>query len=213
LKSLLECSDFVTLHVPETPQTRNLIAAHEIALMKPGSYLLNLSRGGVVDLSALKNALQSGHLAGAAVDVFPNEPQGNAEAFRSELCGLRNVILTPHVGGSTLEAQNNIGLEVASSLIKYLNTGATGGAVNLPQIELPVLADSHRLLNIHRNVPGVLSGINSIVAEMGVNISSQYLGTAGEIGYLIMDMEKSVSGAVKKKIEELDTNIRTRLLF
>ena len=213
LRALLEMSDFVTLHVPETRQTKNMISKKELGLMRRGSCLLNLSRGKVVDVEALRGALQSGHLAGAALDVFPHEPQSNEENFESVLRELPNVILTPHVGGSTVEAQKNIGIEVAGSLIKYLNNGTTGSSVNFPQMELPLLEGRHRLLNIHRNVPGVLSGINSIVAEMGVNISSQYLGTAGEIGYLIMDVEKSISRAVKKKIEELDTNIRTRLLF
>jgi D-3-phosphoglycerate dehydrogenase / 2-oxoglutarate reductase len=213
LRELMEVSDFVTLHVPETPQTRNMISAKELRWMRKGGYLLNLSRGLVVDLPALKHALLSEQIAGAAVDVYPSEPQGNDAPFECGLCGLKNVILTPHVGGSTVEAQRNIGAEVANSLMCYLNTGATGGAVNFPNVELPLFNNSHRVLNIHKNVPGVLSEINKIVADMGVNISAQYLATTGEIGYLIMDVGKNISRAVKKKIDDLPTNIRTRLLF
>lgn len=213
LKELLKNSDFVTLHVPETEATKNMIASQQLATMKKGSYLLNLSRGGVVDIKALASALKSKHLAGAAVDVFPHEPDSNSEPFKNELCGLPNVILTPHVGGSTLEAQRNIGLEVARTLIKYVDTGSTGGAVNFPQVELPVLEGSHRILNIHKNVPGVLSDITRIVAAMGGNIKTQFLSTLGNIGYLIMDVDERVSRDVKKQIDELSTNIKTRLLY
>jgi D-3-phosphoglycerate dehydrogenase len=213
LKRLLEISDFVTLHVPETPQTRNMIGRRELAAMKKGSHLLNLSRGSVVDLPALAAALRSKHLAGAALDVFPEEPEPGEASFDNDLRGIENVILTPHIGGSTEEAQKNIGVEVASSLIKYTDTGSSTGAVNFPQVELPLLRDSHRVLNIHRNVPGVLSNINRIVAEMGVNIRSQYLGTMNDVGYLIMDVDRNLSSEVKRKIDALDTTIRTRVLF
>ncbi len=213
LKKLLDLSDFVTLHVPETPETRNMIGKKELAAMKKGSFLLNLSRGSVVDLPALREALLSKHLAGAAVDVFPREPKSGKEAFESELCGLPNVILTPHIGGSTEEAQRNIGIEVSSTLIKYTDTGSSTGAVNFPQVELPLLQDSHRVLNIHQNVPGVLRDVNHIVAEMGVNIRSQYLSTLNDVGYLIMDVDKNISRAVKAKIDALETSIKTRLLF
>lgn len=213
LKELLEISDFVTLHVPETPQTRNLIGKEELEVMKRGSYLLNLSRGSVVDLPALREALLSGRIAGAAVDVYPGEPRSGKAEFHCDLCGIPNVILTPHIGGSTQEAQKNIGIEVSSALIKYTDTGSSTGAVNFPQVELPILQDSHRVLNIHRNVPGVLRDINRIVAEMGVNIRSQYLSTMNDVGYLIMDVDRSISQAVKKEIDALDTSIRTRLLF
>ncbi len=213
LEELLRLSHFVTLHVPDTPLTRGMIGREQIALMPERSYLLNLSRGTVVDLSAVRNALARGHLAGAAIDVFPDEPKSGREPFNSELRGMPNVILTPHIGGSTEEAQHNIGIEVSEALIKYVDTGSSTGCVNLPEVELPLLTDSHRVLNIHRDVPGVLSHINGLVASMRVNIKSQYLNTRNGVGYLIMDVERSLSQAVKKKIEALDTNIRTRLLF
>ena len=213
LARLLEVSDFVTLHVPETPKTRGMIGRKEIAAMKAGSFLLNLSRGSVVDLGAVREALESGRLAGAAVDVYPEEPAAGQAEFRCELRGLENVILTPHIGGSTEEAQRSIGIEVSNSLIQYTDTGSSTGAVNFPQVDLPVLEDSHRVLNIHRNVPGVLRDINRIVAEMGVNIRSQVLATLDEIGYLIMDVDRSLARAVKEKIDALETSIRTRLLF
>ena len=213
MKEVLQHADFVTLHVPETPQTKGLIGSKEIAAMKKGSYLLNLSRGTVVEIDALAAALKSKHLAGAGVDVFPEEPNSNDEVFTSKLCGLPNVILTPHIGGSTEEAQRNIGLEVATALVRFTDTGSSSGAVNFPSVDLPVQSKSHRLLNIHRNVPGVLSQINTIVANKGANIEAQYLATRGDIGYLIMDVGRELSGAVKKEIEKLDANIKTRLLF
>ncbi len=213
LEELLRISHFVTLHVPETPLTRGMIGSEQIALMPEQSYLLNLSRGSIVDLAAVRDALARGHLAGAAVDVFPNEPKSSGEPFISDLRGMPNVILTPHIGGSTEEAQHSIGIEVSESLVKYVDTGSSTGCVNLPEVELPLLTDSHRVLNIHRDVPGVLSSINGLVAGMRVNIKSQYLNTRNGVGYLIMDVERSLSQAVKKKIEALDTNIRTRLLY
>ena len=213
LEELLKAADFVTLHVPDTPLTRGMIGREQFALMHPGSFLLNLSRGTVVDVPALRDAIRSGHLAGAAVDVFPGEPKSSGDPFHSELRGLPNVILTPHIGGSTEEAQRSIGIEVADALVKFSDTGSSTGCVNLPEVELPLLQDSHRVLNIHRDVPGVLGRINGIVAAMGVNIKSQVLNTRNGVGYLIMDVERSLSRAVKKQIESLDTNIRTRLLF
>jgi D-3-phosphoglycerate dehydrogenase len=213
LGELLQSSDFVTLHVPESPETRNMVSSRELSLMKNGGCLLNLSRGSVVDLKAVSNALTSGHLAGAALDVFPREPGSSSEAFECELRGLENVILTPHIGGSTEEAQRNIGIEVASALVKYIETGSSSGAVNFPHVDLPLVRNRHRVLNIHRNVPGVLSNINRIVAEMGVNISSQYLGTRHDVGYLIMDVDQKISREVKREIDLLDTTIKTRLLF
>ena len=213
LDELLAISDFVTLHVPETELTKNMLDKKRISLMKDGAYLLNLSRGTVVDLSALKDALVEKKLAGASLDVYPQEPKSNKEGFSHELAEFDNVILTPHIGGSTEEAQANIGTEVADSLIKYLETGSSAGAVNFPEIQLPLLGDAHRVLNIHKNIPGVLSQINSIVAEMKVNIRAQYLNTRGDVGYLIMDVDKNISHAVKQNIDKLDANIRTRLLF
>lgn len=213
LDALLTQSDFVSLHVPETSQTKNMIGARELARMKQGSCLVNFSRGTVVDIEALTQALRSGHLAGAALDVFPEEPSSNTQPFQSPLQGIPNVILTPHIGGSTQEAQKNIGLEVADALISLLDTGSTAGAVNFPQLELPITRDSHRVLNIHRNVPGVLRDVNKIVADMSANILAQQLGTKEDIGYLIMDVDPSLSREVKREIEKLPSNIRTRLLF
>jgi D-3-phosphoglycerate dehydrogenase len=213
LDELLMAADFVTLHVPETPLTRGMIGPAQLTLMRQGSFLLNLSRGSVVDVAALREAILSGHLAGAAADVFPEEPRSSGDPFHSELRGLPNVILTPHIGGSTEEAQHNIGIEVSDALVKFSDTGSSTGCVNLPEIELPLLQESHRLLNIHRDVPGVLGRINGLVAAMGANIKSQVLSTRNGVGYLIMDVERSLSRAVKKQIEALDTNIRTRLLF
>jgi D-3-phosphoglycerate dehydrogenase / 2-oxoglutarate reductase len=213
LEDVLESSDFVTLHVPETKETRGLIGEAQLRKMRSGSYLLNLSRGSVVDIEALAAALRSGHLSGAAIDVFPQEPAGNGDPFLSPLMGLPNVILTPHIGGSTLEAQKNIGLEVWNSLQTFLETGSTRGAVNFPQVDLPVVRDSHRLLNIHRNVPGVLSAINTILAEIGCNIHSQFSSTRGGVGYLIMDVEREISRELKGRIDAIPATIRTRLLF
>ncbi|HEY2509532.1 MAG TPA: phosphoglycerate dehydrogenase, partial [Polyangiaceae bacterium] len=190
LKDLLAESDFVTLHVPETPMTKNMFGAAEIAAMKPGAYLLNASRGTVVVIDALANALKEGRLAGAAVDVFPEEPESNDQVFTSPLRGLSNVILTPHIGGSTMEAQESIGREVGISLSRFVNTGATPSAVNFPQVEMPQPKGTHRILNVHRNVPGVLRDINRIVSELNANIHAQVLSTDANIGYLIMDLDQ-----------------------
>jgi D-3-phosphoglycerate dehydrogenase / 2-oxoglutarate reductase len=213
LEELLRESDFVSLHVPATPQTQNMIGAAELALMRKGSYLLNASRGTVVDIPALAQALQSGHLGGAAIDVYPQEPESNDDPFKSELQGLKNVILTPHIGGSTSEAQESIGREVGTSLIRFVNGGATTGAVNFPQIELPAHAETHRILNVHRNVPGVLGEINGIVSGLKANIRSQMLVTDSQIGYLIMDLDQDVSDDVRQAIGLLPTNVRTRILY
>ena len=211
LGELLELSDFVTLHVPATPQTHGMIGAPELQRMKRGSHLLNASRGTVVDIPALAAVLRSGHIGGAAIDVYPSEPEENSEGFRTELQGLPNVILTPHIGGSTEEAQASIGREVAVALIKYLNQGATTQAVNFPQIELVPPRGTHRVLNVHRNVPGVLRDINRVVSELGANIHSQLLSTETDIGYLIMDLDQDVSVQVCEGISRLDTSIRTRI--
>jgi D-3-phosphoglycerate dehydrogenase len=213
LAELLAASDFVTLHVPETPATRYMIGAAELAQMKRGAYLLNASRGTVVDLDALADALRSGHLAGAAVDVYPEEPEKNTDGFGSVLRNLPNVVLTPHIGGSTEEAQEAIGREVASSLVKFVNTGATTGAVNFPQLELPQARDTHRILNIHRNVPGVIRDITAIISDVGANIHAQMLSTDPTIGYLVMDLDQGLSHEVKKAVTALDTSIKTRMLY
>ena len=213
LEDLLKVSDFVTMHVPDTPLTRGMIGREQLGLMPAGSYLLNLSRGSVVDIGALQGALKSGHLAGAAVDVFPREPNSGKDPFDSELRGLDNVILTPHIGGSTEEAQRNIGLEVSEALIGYMESGNSEGCANYPEVHLPPMEDSYRILNIHKDVPGVLSRINGLIAGMSVNIKAQSYNTRNGVGYLIMDVERSVSRTIGKQIEKLDSNIRTRLLF
>jgi D-3-phosphoglycerate dehydrogenase / 2-oxoglutarate reductase len=213
LAELLGRADYVSLHVPETPQTKNMIGAEELAKMKKGSFLLNASRGTVVVIDALADSLRRGHLAGAAVDVYPEEPESNNEAFHSALQGLPNVILTPHVGGSTMEAQAAIGREVAIALTKFVNSGATTGSVNFPIVEAPVVRNTHRILNVHQNVPGVLRDINRIVSERNANIQGQVLATDANIGYLIMDLDKEVSADVSRDIAALATNIRTRILY
>lgn len=213
LEELLRGADFVTLHVPATPQTKEMIGPEQIKAMREGSYLLNASRGTVVVLPALAEAIREGHLAGAAVDVYPEEPEVNGEGFVTPLRGLPNVILTPHVAGSTTEAQAAIGREVAGTLIKFMNAGATTGAVNFPQVELPKTEGLHRILNSHRNVPGVLRDINHIVSERNANIRSQMLATDPNIGYLIMDLEQDVSDEVRAAIAALETSIKTRILY
>jgi D-3-phosphoglycerate dehydrogenase / 2-oxoglutarate reductase len=213
LAELLGEADFVTMHVPGTRETHEMIGATELSQMKKGSYLLNASRGTVVQIPALVEALKSGHLAGAAIDVFPEEPESNVDNFASALQGLNNVILTPHIGGSTGEAQAAIGKEVATSLIKFINAGATTGSVNFPAIEMAQAAGTHRILNVHRNVPGVLRDVNRIVSERNANIHSQTLSTDTNIGYLIMDLDQAVSHEVQQDIAALSTNIRTRILY
>jgi len=213
LEDVLAEADFVTLHVPETPQTKMMIGAAELARMKKGACLLNASRGTVVDIDALAAAIKSGHIGGAAVDVYPKEPETNSDGFESPLRGLPNVVLTPHIGGSTEEAQEAIGREVSAALIKFINQGATTGAVNFPNVELPVTRNAHRILNVHRNVPGVLRDINKIVSDMNANIRAQLLSTDPDIGYLIMDLDQDVSQDVKNAVAELPNSIRTRILF
>lgn len=213
LDALLHASDFVTLHVPETPATKNMIGRAEIAKMKDGAFLLNLSRGTVVDVEALADAIKGGKLGGAALDVYPQEPESNSDDFHSVVRGLPNVVLTPHIGGSTLEAQEAIGREVSAVLTKFTNTGATTGAVNFPQIDLPPLAGAHRILNVHRNVPGVLRDIARIVSERNGNVVAQMLATDPHIGYLVMDIDKEVANDVRMGIAELPESIKTRILY
>ena len=214
LDDCLSQADFVSLHVPDTAQTKNMISARELKLMRSGAHLINASRGSVVNIGDLAAALRDRHLGGAAVDVFPVEPASNKEKFTSELQGLPNVILTPHIGGSTLEAQEAIGFEVAQSFLNFLKTGSTRGAVNFPNVDLPVLhAGSHRIVNVHKNVPGVLREINGIVSEVGANIEAQSLSTDQNIGYLVMDMAKANAQIVAERISKLETSIKTRLLF
>lgn len=212
MDALLSEADFVTLHVPETPQTANLIGAAEIAKMKRGSYLLNLSRGTVVVIQALADAITSGQIAGAAVDVYPDEPETNSDGFVSPLRGLPNVLLTPHVGGSTMEAQEAIGREVATALLKYIDHGTTVGTVNFPQVELPRTEGKHRIVNVHRNVPGVLRDINRCISELDGNVYAQVLSTDPTIGYLVADLDNPITGELAKSITRLDTNLRTRAM-
>lgn len=211
LKELLQKSDFVTLHVPETPQTMNMITSDELGLMKKGAFLINASRGTVVIIEDLAEALRSKHIGGCAIDVFPVEPASNKEKFVTPLQGLSNVILTPHIGGSTEEAQYSIGLEVAESFRRFIVGGTTTGAVNFPQIDLPKMPSSTRLLNVHRNEPGVLGEINSVVSKYGANILAQTLSTDPKIGYLVMDVEKAEASPLAEEIRHLPRSIRTRL--
>lgn len=213
LEALLGEADFVTLHVPETPQTKNMIGAQEIAQMRKGTYLLNASRGTVVQIPELADALRRGHLMGAAVDVYPEEPESNGKGFESPLCGLPNVILTPHIGGSTAEAQAAIGHEVAASILRFAKAGTTTGAVNFPQVELLRSAETRRIMNVHKNVPGVLRDINKIVSDRGANIHGQILATDADIGYLVMDLNQDVVDAVRKDMDALSTSIKTRVAY
>jgi D-3-phosphoglycerate dehydrogenase len=210
LQELLEISDVVTLHVDGRPGNSGLFGAAEFDAMKPGSLFLNLSRGFVVDHASLRRHIESGRLAGAAVDVFPAEPRGRGEEFVSELRGLPNVILTPHVGGSTEEAQQDIGEFVAGKLLDYLDTGATSLSVNLPGIALPVVPGTHRLVHLHQNVPGVLAKINQLLAEHDANIEGQLLGTRDELGYVLTDIGTEYTAGMLARLQAMDVTIRLR---
>ncbi|MFP9228895.1 phosphoglycerate dehydrogenase [Pectobacterium cacticida] len=214
LSELLNMSDVVSLHVPENNSTQNMIGAEELALMKPGSILINAARGTVVDIPALCDALSSKHLSGAAIDVFPREPATNNDPFVSPLCEFDNVLLTPHIGGSTQEAQENIGEEVAGKLVKYSDNGSTLSAVNFPEVSLPVPgAHASRLLHIHENRPGIINQINQIFAEQGINIAAQYLQTTPEIGYVVIDVETKGAETALQLMKAIPGTIRARLLF
>lgn len=214
LDELLHWSDIVTMHVPETAATEGMIGAAEIAKMKPGAIFINNARGTVVDLKALAVALREGRIAGAAVDVFPEEPARNGDVFSTPLQGIDNVILTPHIGGSTEEAQARIGEEVAAKLADYSDTGSTLGAVNFPQVTLPIQATGARFMHVHRNVPGILTGINNIFASRGVNIAGQYLQTDGEVGYVVVDAGATRDGAaILEEMRALPGTIRARILY
>jgi D-3-phosphoglycerate dehydrogenase len=212
LESLLNEADVVSLHVPDTPETKNLITASAINAMRNGSYLINASRGTVVDIDALSEALKSGHIAGAAIDVFPVEPKSNDDRFESPLVGLDNVLLTPHIGGSTLEAQKNIAIEVASKLVRYSDNGTTRSAVNFPQVSLPDHGETSRIMHIHHNEPGVLQSINQVFFENEVNIAAQYLQTDGDIGYVVMDVESENAADLMEELAKVPATIRTRIL-
>jgi D-3-phosphoglycerate dehydrogenase len=213
LSELLALSDVVTLHVPETPATKDMMRAGELALMKAGAILINASRGTVVDIEALTDNLTNKKLAGAAIDVFPVEPESNEQVFSSPLRGFDNVILTPHVGGSTLEAQENIGVEVAEKLARYSDTGTTLSAVNFPEVSLPRTPGKHRLLHIHHNVPGVLSEINAVFSENNINVGGQYLQTNSKVGYVVIDVDQEYSELAIQKLRHVKGTIRCRALF
>ncbi|KAA9346508.1 phosphoglycerate dehydrogenase [Larkinella humicola] len=213
LDELLAISDFLSLHTDGRASNKNLIGAREFSLMKEGVIFLNLSRGHIVDIAALVDAIKSGHVAGAGIDVFPYEPKTNNEEFINELRGLPNVILSPHIGGSTEEAQENIGNFVPGKLLEYINNGSTYGSVNFPEVQLPLLKDSHRLLHIHANVPGILAKINAIFANYHINIQGQYLKTTEQVGYVITDIAKDYSDEVVNELRNIDNTIKFRLLY
>jgi D-3-phosphoglycerate dehydrogenase len=213
LKELLQQSDVVTLHVPETDSTKNLINKANLKYFKNNAVLINYARGEVVDLPALRQALLNGHLSGAAVDVFPHEPEKNGDPFVSVLQGIPNVILTPHIGGSTQEAQNNIGIDVSSKLFNYLEKGISNGSHSIPDLSLPPQEGAHRILHIHRNVPGVLSQINTTLSRNKINILGQYLKTNDEIGYVVLDIDKNLSRNALELLRKVKSTIKVRLLY
>jgi D-3-phosphoglycerate dehydrogenase / 2-oxoglutarate reductase len=213
LAELLKVADVVTLHVPGGKGTENIISKARLKQMKKGSYLINYSRGSVVEIEALSEAIESNHIAGAAIDVFPEEPESKTDKFISPLQGFKNVILTPHIGGSTEEAQVNIGNDVASKLIHFVDSGATVGSHSVPELSLPVQQNTHRLLHIHHNVPGVLSEINGMLSKMNVNIAGQYLKTNDLIGYVVLDIEKKGSEKLLSELKQVKNTIKTRLLY
>ena len=213
LQELLREADVVSLHVPQLPSTQWMIGAAEIAALKPGGILINAARGTVVEIEPLAAALKAGKLAGAAIDVFPTEPKSNKDEFVSPLRGLDNVILTPHIGGSTLEAQANIGLEVAEKLAKYSDNGSTITSVNFPEVALPAHPGKHRILHVHKNVPGVLSAINHVFSDNHINIAAQHLQTNEGIGYVVIDLDAASSDVALQHLAEIPGTIRCRVLF
>jgi D-3-phosphoglycerate dehydrogenase len=213
LQELLSSSEVVSLHVPENAATRNLIGAAQLGQMKPGSILINASRGTVVDIDALAGRLADGSLGGAAIDVFPVEPRANDEEFVSPLRRFDNTFLTPHIGGSTIEAQANIGSEVAEKLARYSDNGTSVSSVNFPEVALPTHEGSHRLLHIHHNVPGVMGAINLVFSENDINVSAQYLQTNQDIGYVVIDIDAEYSDMALARLAGIEGTIRCRVLF
>jgi D-3-phosphoglycerate dehydrogenase len=213
LDELLSKSQIITLHVPETPLTKDMIGEKELSLLRKGSCLVNASRGSVVNIQALTGALRSGHIIGAALDVFPEEPVSNSDRFNSELQQFDNVILSPHVGGSTVEAQENIGTEVTEKLVKYSDTGATIGATNFVQISLQPNNNAQRFLHIHKNEPGVLKEVNYVFTSKGINIAGEYLQTDPEIGYVIIDTESRLGSGILDELKAIEGTIRVRMLY
>jgi D-3-phosphoglycerate dehydrogenase len=213
LSHLLATSEVVSLHVPETGATQNMMGATQLAQMAPGSILINASRGTVVDIDALAESLESGHLGGAGIDVFPTEPRSNADEFVSPLRRFDNTFLTPHIGGSTVEAQENIGMEVAEKLARYSDNGTSISSVNFPEVALPEHRGCHRLLHIHHNVPGVMGAINNVFSQNSLNISAQYLQTNDAIGYVVIDVDAEYSDIALAKLANIEGTIRSRVLF
>ena len=213
VESLLKVSDIISLHVDGREENTNLIGKREIELMKKNSILINYSRGNIVDTKALKENLMNNKLMGAAIDVFPKEPLNNKEKFESSLKGIKNLILSPHIGGSTKEAQKNIGIYVPDKIIDFVNTGDTSNCVNFPELSLPEQKDSHRLIHIHRNEPGVLLEINKIISSFNINIKGQYLKTLENIGYVITDIDREYNKDVVKKLKNISQTIRLRVLY
>ncbi|REL37814.1 phosphoglycerate dehydrogenase [Rhodohalobacter sp. SW132] len=213
MNDLLKRSDIVTLHVPATSGTEMMMDADKLSQMKKGSILLNLSRGSVVDIKALSEAIKSGHISGAGIDVYPQEPESKGEPFQSELQNLPNVILTPHIGGSTIEAQYNIGVDVSTKLINLIDNGTTVGSHSLPSLNLPVQKNAHRILHIHENKPGVLSEINRCLSDMDINILGQYLKTNEKIGYVVLDVDKHHDDGLLNVLNEVKHTIKARILY
>ncbi|MFT6205575.1 MAG: D-3-phosphoglycerate dehydrogenase, partial [Spirosomataceae bacterium] len=213
MQEVLEVADVVSLHIDGKPENDDLIGAEEFAQMKDGVIFLNLARGKVVQIPALVDALKSGKIAGAGVDVFPTEPKTNNDAFEGELMGMENVILTPHIGGSTEEAQEGIGHYVPERLLEYINNGSTTGNVNIPEVQLPLLQHGHRLLHIHKNVPGIMAKLNNIFAKHGINVTGQYLKTNEKIGYVIVDIEEAYTKEFVQDIKGIDETIKFRMIF
>lgn len=214
MEELLGMVDVVSLHVPETPETKNMMRAEQFAHMKDKSIFINAARGTVVDIDAMVAALESGKLLGGAVDVFPVEPKNNADEFVSPLRAFDNVILTPHIGGSTVEAQENIGNEVSDKFLRYSDNGSTLGAVNFPEVSLPSHSGRHRIMHIHKNVPGILSKINAVLSDNNVNIAGQYLMTKGDLGYVVIDVDKADNSLdVLEQLKDIEGTERCRVLF
>ena len=213
LKELLQQADIVTLHVPELPSTQHLINKNTLAICKQGAIIINYARGTVVDLLALRKAILTGHIGGAAVDVFPIEPEKNGDEFTSPLQGLANVLLTPHIGGSTVEAQNNIGVDVSAKLFNYLEKGISIGSHSIPALALPPQEGAHRILHIHNNVPGVLSQINTMLSKNKINILGQYLKTTDAIGYVVLDLDKSLSKHAMQLLKMVKGTQKVRVLY
>lgn len=213
MEDVLEEADVVSIHVPDTERTRNMIDNQALGRMKPGAHLINAARGRIVDIPALAAALRAERLGGAAIDVFPVEPKGADDAFESELRGMDKVLLTPHIGGSTEEAQQNIALDVATKLVRYSDNGSTMGAVNFPEVSLPDHASARRIMHIHRNEPGVLQAVNSVISKASINIAAQYLQTLPDVGYVVMDLETEDAPALVRELDAIPATIRTRFLY